>query len=95
MKFDPEHAGLTYHEFLVTQNVKRSVGDIYSFKVISTLVVLEHRYRKIANWTDKFFFISSLGWEFPIGKISYTKFLIRAQWGVIPNDKVGCPTATP
>ena len=67
LKFDPEHADFTYRKFLLTHNVKRGAGDICSFRGMHALVVLEPRYRKVTDWTNKFFFVSGRGWEFLIG----------------------------
>lgn len=53
-----EHADLAYHEFLLTHNVKRGIGEIFSFRGMRALVVLELRYRNVSDWTDKFFFLS-------------------------------------
>lgn len=39
--FDSERVDLTYHEFLLAHNKKSDVGDIYSFRGMSTPVVLE------------------------------------------------------
>lgn len=93
MKSDLEHVNLTYRGFLLTHNVKRGTRDICSFKGTSALVVLEPRYRKVFNWTVKLFFMSSHGWEFPVGQIGRAKFPIRVSWGVVPSDKVR-PTTT-
>lgn len=32
LKSDPENADLTYREFLLTHNIQRGIGEIYSFK---------------------------------------------------------------
>lgn len=52
-----------------------------------TLVVLESRYHKVSNWTDRFFFVGGRGWEFLVGQISRVEFPIKTAWGVMLNDK--------
>lgn len=83
-KSNSEHANLTYCEFLLTHNVKRGVGEIYSFREMPTLVVLEPRYCKVLDWTNKFF-LSSWGWEFSIGQVGWAKFPISAFYRVTKN----------
>lgn len=67
LRYDPEHVDLTYYEFLLTHDVKMGAREICSFRGMHVLVVLELRYRKVSNWTGKFFFLSGRGWEFLVG----------------------------
>lgn len=48
-KSDLEHADLTYHEFLLTHNMKRGTRKICNFRGMPTLVVLESRYCKVSK----------------------------------------------
>lgn len=74
---NPEHADLTSRKFLLTYNVIRRVGNIYSFRVVSSLVVLDPRYHKIKDLTSRFFFMLSWQWKFPIKQNNSTEFPIR------------------
>lgn len=47
------------------------------------------------RWTQRFFFFSGRGWEFPVGQVNQHKYLVRAIWGVVDEDKSIRPMETP
>lgn len=79
LKSDPEGADLTCRKFFLTHNMKRGIGDIYNIRVMSVIVVLEQQYRKVSDWTWKFFFVSGNRWESIVRQIGRTEFPIRAS----------------
>lgn len=49
------------------------------------MVHLEYRYSHIKDWYRKLFFVSDIGWEFPVNEASCQEFLVRALWSWIPD----------
>lgn len=88
VKFDLEHADLTYLEFLLTHNVNKGIREICSFPGNGCP---GHSGAEISQGTrlNRQLLLPIRGWEFPMGQIGRAEFLIKAFCGVVH------PIATP
>lgn len=84
-----ENPNLTAHEFFDGYGARWHDVNQCSFysRMGYRVVHLESYYSHVKNWDIKFFFVSRVGWEFPIGEASHNEFPIRASWCSVPDDR--------
>lgn len=72
-----EYPNLIAHKFIYTHGIWHLEGNQCSFCswMGSRVVCLEPRFSH--SWHNKFFFVSSFGWEYSVNKASHHEFLVR------------------
>lgn len=82
-----EYPNLTTQEFLSVYHVLHLDESFCSFQacmVSRRIASLESRHSLIKDWSPKFFFVSSSGWEYPEGEKDHKEFLIQVVWSYVP-----------
>lgn len=91
LSFGPEkYPDLTALEFLSVYQVLSLDVSLCTFQARSSekcIATLERRHSYTKDWSQRIFFVSDSGWEYPEGVLVHQEFPVRAIWSYVPNSR--------